>query len=48
MDGSVKATMRSQVTDEQLAVAAVRFPYNPPTTKEATMSHYFFINTILK
>lgn len=38
----LKAYCASQVTDEQLAAAAVAFPYNPPTTKEAYLYRTIF------
>jgi asparagine synthase (glutamine-hydrolysing) len=36
----------TQVTDEQLAGAAIEFPYNSPATKEAYFTGLFLISTI--
>lgn len=38
----LKAYCASQITDAQLAGAAVEFPYNPPTTKEAYLYRTIF------
>ena len=38
----LKSYCASQVTDAQLAGAAVEFPYNPPTTKEAYLYRTIF------
>lgn len=32
---ALKATAEKEISDEQMATAEYRFPYNPPTTKEA-------------
>jgi hypothetical protein len=36
----------TQVTEEQLAGAAIEFPYNSPATKEAYFTGLFLISTI--
>jgi asparagine synthase (glutamine-hydrolysing) len=38
----LKTYCATQVTDEQLAAAANKFPYNPPTTKEAYLYRTIF------